>query len=84
MTAMTQKETPPLDVLSPFDGSLIRTIPMQSADDAEPMLEKALACYRNRDGWLEHHERIAILKKLALSIDAEADVFALLIAQEGG
>ena len=83
MTAMTQKEAP-LDVSSPFDGSLIRTIPMQSADDAEAMLEKALACYRNRDGWLEHHERIAILKKLALSIDAEADDFALLIAQEGG
>ena len=83
MTAMTQKEAP-LDVSSPFDGSLIRTIPMQSADDAEAMLEKALACYRNRDGWLEHHERIAILKRLALSIDAEADDFALLIAQEGG
>ena len=83
MTAMTQKEAP-LNVSSPFDGSLIRTIPMQSADDAEAMLEKALACYRNRDGWLEHHERIAILEKLALSIDAEADDFALLIAQEGG
>ena len=83
MTPITQKEAP-LDVSSPFDGSLIRTIPMQSADDAEAMLEKALACYRNRDGWLEPYERIAILKKLALSIDAEADDFALLIAQEGG
>ena len=83
MTEMTQKEAP-LDVSSPFDGSLIRTIPMQNADDAEAMLAKALACYRNRDGWLEHHERIAILEKLALLIDAEADDFALLIAQEGG
>jgi len=83
MTEMTQTEAP-LDVSSPFDGSLIRTIPMQNADDAEAMLEKALACYRNRDGWLEHHERIAILEKLALLIDAEADDFALLIAQEGG
>jgi len=79
-----KKKVRTLDVSSPFDGSLIRTIPMQSADDAEAMLEKALACYRNRDGWLEHHERIAILEKLALSIDAEADDFALLIAQEGG
>ena len=83
MTEMAQKEAP-LDVSSPFDGSLIRTIPMQNADDAEAMLEKALACYGNRDGWLEHHERIAILEKLALLIDAEADDFALLIAQEGG
>ena len=85
MKAPTQKkEIQTLDVLSPFDGSLISTIPMHSADDAEAMLEKALACYRNRDGWLEHHERIAVLKKLALFIDGEADDFALLIAQEGG
>lgn len=85
MKTQTQKKTVlTLDVSSPFDGSLIRTIPMQGADDAEAMLEKAVACYRNRDGWLEHHERIAILEKLAISIDAEADDFALLIAQEGG
>ena len=85
MTAQAQKKTVlTLDVSSPFDGSLIRTIPMQGADDAEAMLEKAVACYRNRDGWLEHHERIAILEKLAISIESEADDFALLIAQEGG
>ena len=84
MSSAQKKEVLTLDVSSPFDRSLIRTIPMQSADDAEAMLEKALACYRNRDGWLEHHERIAILEKLAISIDAEADDFALLIAQEGG
>ena len=85
MMALTRKkEVRTLDVSSPFDGSLIRTIPMHSADDAEVMLEKALACYRNRDGWLEHHERIAVLEKLALFIDAEADDFSLLIAQEGG
>ncbi len=85
MKALTQKgEARTLDVSSPFDGSLIRTIPMHGADDAEAILEKALACYRNRDGWLEHHERIAVLEKLALFIDAEADDFALLIAQEGG
>ena len=85
MKAHTQKKTVlTLDVSSPFDGSLIRTIPMQGSDDAEAMLEKAVACYRNRDGWLEHHERIAILEKLAISIESEADDFALLIAQEGG
>ncbi len=85
MKALTQKKkVRMLDVSSPFDGSLIRTIPMHSADNAEVMLEKALACYRNRDGWLEQHERIAVLEKLAVFIDAEADDFALLIAQEGG
>ena len=82
--ATTQKEAQPLEVSSPFDGSLIRTIPTHNADDAEAMLAKALACYENRDGWLEHHERVAILENLSSSIGAEADKFALLIAQEGG
>ncbi len=82
--ARAQKEVRPLDVSSPFDGAFIKTIPTHSADDAEAMLERALACYENRDGWLEHHERVAILEKLSSLIDAEADEFALLIAQEGG
>ena len=73
-----------LDVTSPFDGSLIRAVPTQNADNAEAMLQSAVACFKNRDGWLEHHERIAVLKKLASLIEAEADDFALLIAQEGG
>jgi acyl-CoA reductase-like NAD-dependent aldehyde dehydrogenase len=81
---MEKRGAPPLDVSSPFDGTLIKTIPTHSADDAEAMLEKALACYENRAGWLEHHERGAILEKLGALVDAEAEEFALLIAQEGG
>ena len=69
---------------SPFDGSLIQSIPVHDAEDAGRMLSRALACYRDRDGWLDHHQRIAVLEKLALSIEAEADDFALLIAREGG
>ncbi len=73
-----------LEVRSPFDGSLIKSIPVHDGDDAEAMLRKALACHGDRDAWLDHHERIAVLKRLALLIEAEADEFALLIAREGG
>ncbi len=73
-----------LEVTSPFDGSLIKSIPMHGAEDAEAMLKKALACYGDRAAWLDHHERIAVLKKLARLIEAEAAQFALLIAREGG
>ena len=73
-----------LDVTSPYDGSLIKTIPMHGADDAEAMLARAVACFKDRDGWLEHHERATILKKLASLIEAEADNFSRLIAREGG
>ena len=73
-----------LNVNSPFDGSLIETIQMQTVADARTMLEKAETLFKNRDGWKEHHERIAILKKLALLVEKEAESFAMLIAQEGG
>lgn len=73
-----------LDVCSPFDGSVIKSLAMQTPQDAEVMIDKALKLYQNRDTWLEHHERIAILNKLADLVSAEAEDFALLIAQEGG
>lgn len=73
-----------LEVRSPFDGSLIKTIKKHSAADANAMLDKAKALFKNRDGWLEHYQRSSILKKLASLVENEAEEFALLIAKEGG
>jgi acyl-CoA reductase-like NAD-dependent aldehyde dehydrogenase len=73
-----------LDVLSPFDESLIASVPMQSDDDASKMLDAATERFADRDRWLEPHERIAILSKLAALVEVESEEFALLIAQEGG
>lgn len=73
-----------LDVKSPYDGSLIETVPMRDSSEINDMLNKAQALLKNRDGWLEHHQRSAILKKLAQLVEAEADDFAKLIAKEGG
>jgi acyl-CoA reductase-like NAD-dependent aldehyde dehydrogenase len=73
-----------LDVVSPFDGSLIKTIDLRSAEEASGMLDTAVALHRDRDAWLEPHERISILSELASLVEAEADDFAKLIAREGG
>jgi acyl-CoA reductase-like NAD-dependent aldehyde dehydrogenase len=73
-----------LDVRSPFDQTLIRTIPRHSAAEADTMLQTALKLHRNRDGWLEPFQRIAILRKLAGLVESEAGDFARLIALEGG
>lgn len=73
-----------VDVVSPFDGALIKTIQKQSADEAKAMLNKAEALFKNRDAWLEPKERIEILNKLAKLVEAEAEDFAMLIAREGG
>lgn len=73
-----------LDVRSPFDQALIRTIPLQSTAEADSMVQTALRLHRERDGWLEPFQRIAVLKKLARLVETEGEDFARLIAQEGG
>lgn len=73
-----------LEVLSPFDQSLVKTIPMQSEADAEKMLNTAESLFKKRDGWLSHHQRMQILSRLAEKVEEEAEEFAMLIAQEGG
>jgi acyl-CoA reductase-like NAD-dependent aldehyde dehydrogenase len=78
------QERQQLTVSSPFDGAHIDTILMHNLDDANNMLKTASALFKHREGWLAHHERAAILKKLALLVEAEVAQFAMLIAQEGG
>ncbi len=73
-----------LAVTSPFDGSLIRTLPLQTFAEAEAMLETARRLYLDRDSWLEPDQRSAILMRLAALVEAEAEDFARLIALEGG
>lgn len=79
-----RESTDTLTVFSPYDGSVLETLPMQSASDAQAMLNTASALFSNRDVWLAPHERTEILKKLASLVQQEAEVFAMGIAKEGG
>jgi len=83
VSADENKDTP-LEVLSPFDGFPIKTIPLQNEGDAENMLQTATMLFNDRDGWLAPHQRKKILSALADLVEAEADEFAMLIAKEGG
>ena len=71
MTNTKQREQ--LAVTSPFNGDVINTIPMQNLDDANAMLASANALFRNKTAWLAHHERAAILKKLASLVEDEVN-----------
>lgn len=85
MTSAIQKsENSHLDVTSPFDGSIIESMPLATAQDAEQMLKIAQETFKNRDTWLEPYERIEILHKLASLVKDQAKEFAQLIASEGG
>jgi acyl-CoA reductase-like NAD-dependent aldehyde dehydrogenase len=81
---MNDKKATTLDVYSPYDRSVIKTLPFSNTDEAELMLETASRLYQDRDNWLEHDQRLAILKRLSELVASEAEEFALLIAQEGG
>ncbi len=84
MSNANGKPSHTLEVTSPFDGTLIETIQLQSKEDAEVMLDNAYALFKDKQAWLEHHQRSFILKKLAALVETEAEDFSVLIAKEGG
>lgn len=51
-----------LQVLSPFDQSLIKEIPLDGAEKVEEALAKAHSLFKKVDGWLSAHHRIKILE----------------------
>ena len=66
-----------LEVSTPWDGRLIATVDQGDAAAVETALATAHALYRDRDGWLPRHERIAILERAASLLKASLDELAL-------
>lgn len=73
-----------LQVVQAYDRAPIEEIATDDAAALEAKLAAAEKVFRNRDGWLKPHERIAILRKLADLLSAKRDHFARQIAREGG
>lgn len=73
-----------LNITSPNDGELIDQVALSGWEEADALLDDAVAHFADRNQWLAPHERIAVLEKLASLVEAERDAFAKLIATEGG
>lgn len=73
-----------LTVVQAFDRAPITEIGLDTAGALEKKLSAAERVFKDRDGWLPPHQRIAILRKLASLMDAKRDHLALQIAREGG
>jgi len=73
-----------LKVLSPYDLSLIKEIPLSTKADADNMLKIAYSLFQNRESWLKPHERIAILEKVKLIMESRVEELTNLAASEGG
>jgi acyl-CoA reductase-like NAD-dependent aldehyde dehydrogenase len=73
-----------LQVVRAFDRSPIAGVETDDAGAQKTKLAAAARTFRDRDGWIEPHQRIDILRRLSGLIDAKREHFSRLIAQEGG
>lgn len=73
-----------LKVVQAFDRAPLAEIETDDAAALERKLQAAERVFRDRDGWLKPHQRIAILRRLAALMEGRRDHLAMQIAREGG
>lgn len=73
-----------LTVVQAYDRAPIAQIGFDDAAALEHKLQAAERVFKDRDGWLKPHQRIAILRRLAALMEGKRDHLALQIAREGG
>jgi acyl-CoA reductase-like NAD-dependent aldehyde dehydrogenase len=73
-----------LQVVQAFDRAPIAEIATDDATALEAKLVAAQRAFRDRDGWLKPHQRMAILRRLAGLVEGRRDHLAMQIAREGG
>ena len=73
-----------LEILSPYDLSTIKKLPMQDADDVEKALETAYSLFLDQSKWLQPHRRVQILEKAAAIVESRVDELTKTAAAEGG
>lgn len=73
-----------LKVLSPYNHSLIKEIPLVGKKEVEDALQKAYELFQNRSKWLSAHKRIAILERAAEIMKTRIEELTKTAAKEGG
>lgn len=73
-----------LAVRRAYDGSLINTIKMNSADEVELSIQRASVLFRDTSRWLQPYERIEILERTATLMHEQFDNLVRIALAEGG
>lgn len=73
-----------LQVVSPYDLSLIKEIPMHGQEELEAALSIAYDLFLSTGKWIPAHERIAILQRAAVIMEGRIDELTATAASEGG
>ena len=73
-----------LKVTAPYDGHLIKELPLTSWAEAETMLADAHSLFLDRSRWLPKFERIRILRNFRQLLSDSVEPLARQAAEEGG
>lgn len=67
-----------------YDGAVIEDIATDNAENLAQKLDRAVSAFSNRTNRLPAFKRLEILHRLARLVERDYEIFALLIAREGG
>ena len=73
-----------LDVCNPYNGELLKQVPLNSAQDVEQALARAHALFNDRASWLPAYQRVEILENTAQIMSERVEELTVLAASEGG
>lgn len=73
-----------LKVISPYDLSLIKEIPLVGKTEVEQALTTAYRLFQDQSKWIPAHERIAILERVVEIMKTRIEELTKTAAQEGG
>src|SRR5262249_13755095 len=73
-----------IEVVQAFDRAPIAQLESDGAAALEAKLATAARLFADRNSWLKPHQKLDVLRKLAVLLAAKRDHFGRLIAGEGG
>lgn len=73
-----------LKVHSPYDQSLIKEIPLKTAEEMESTIKKAYGLFNDQSKWLPKYKRVEVLEKIAQLMTERSDEIIETSVMEGG
>ena len=73
-----------VQITRPYDGSLIKEIPLHDTDAVEQALQLAYGVFQDRSQWLLAHQRLSILEKVVAIMSGKIEELTRIAAEEGG
>lgn len=73
-----------LEVTRPYDGGVIKKIPLHSADNVEQSIARAYQLFQDQSSWLPAYQRVEILEKTVELMSGRIEELTNIAAEEGG